>query len=92
MPEIAIQTADGAKERFPLVKNRVTIGRSRESDIFLPDQWLSRHHAEILQRNDGYYVLVPPLPPGPHTIVFGGTITDPDFTFTLHVTYTITVA
>jgi sigma-B regulation protein RsbU (phosphoserine phosphatase) len=57
MPEIAIQTADGAKERFPLVKNRVTIGRSRESDIFLPDQWLSRHHAEILQRNDGYYVL-----------------------------------
>jgi phosphoserine phosphatase RsbU/P len=57
MPEIAIQTADGAKERFPLVKNRVTIGRSRESDIFLPDQWLSRHHAEILQKGDGYYVL-----------------------------------
>jgi phosphoserine phosphatase RsbU/P len=57
MHEIAIQTADGAKERFPLVKNRVTIGRSRESDIFLPDQWLSRHHAEILQRADGYYVL-----------------------------------
>ena len=25
----------------------MTIGRSRESDIFLPDQWLSRHHAEI---------------------------------------------
>ncbi len=57
MPEIAIQTADGAKERFPLVKSRVTIGRSRESDIFLPDQWLSRHHAEILQRPDGFYVL-----------------------------------
>ncbi len=57
MPEIAIQTADGARERFPLVKNRVTIGRSRESDIFLPDQWLSRHHAEILQKTDGYYVL-----------------------------------
>lgn len=57
MPEIAIQTADGSKERFPLVKSRITIGRSRESDIFLPDQWLSRHHAEILQRTDGYYVL-----------------------------------
>src|SRR5262249_49188317 len=57
MPEIAIQTADGAKEPFSLVKSRVTIGRSRESDIFLPDQWLSRHHAEILQRADGYYVL-----------------------------------
>src|SRR5262249_13487572 len=56
-PELAIQPADGAKERFPLVKSRVTIGRSRESDIFLPDQWLSRHHAEIRQRTDGYYVL-----------------------------------
>ena len=35
----------------------MTIGRSRESDIFLPDQWLSRHHAEIVQRSDGYFVV-----------------------------------
>src|SRR5207247_2410309 len=45
-----------ARERDPSAKNRVSIGRSRESDIFLPDQWLSRHHAEIVQRADGYYV------------------------------------
>jgi serine phosphatase RsbU (regulator of sigma subunit)/pSer/pThr/pTyr-binding forkhead associated (FHA) protein len=51
MPEITIQNADGVNHRFPLVKDRVTIGRSRENDIFLPDQWLSRHHAEI--RRDG---------------------------------------
>jgi phosphoserine phosphatase RsbU/P len=57
MPEISIQTADGAKERYSVVKPRVTIGRSRESDIFLPDQWLSRHHAEIVQRPDGYFVV-----------------------------------
>ncbi len=56
MPEISIQTADGARERYPIAKTRVSIGRSRESDIFLPDQWLSRHHAEIVQRPDGYYV------------------------------------
>ena len=56
MPEIAIQTAGGTRERFPLAKDRVTIGRSRESDIFLPDQWLSRHHAAIEQREDGYWV------------------------------------
>jgi pSer/pThr/pTyr-binding forkhead associated (FHA) protein len=47
MPEIAIQTAGGTRERYPLAKPRVTVGRSRESDIFLPDQWLSRHHAAI---------------------------------------------
>jgi len=56
MPEIAIQTAGGTRERYPLALPRVTIGRSRESDIFLPDQWLSRHHAAIEQRTDGYYV------------------------------------
>ena len=42
--------------------------------------------------DDGFYVLVPPLPRGAHTIVFGGTIKDPDFVFTLHVSYAITVA
>ena len=56
MPEIAIQTAGGTRERYPLAKERVTIGRSRESDIFLPDQWLSRHHAAIEQRTDGFWV------------------------------------
>jgi serine phosphatase RsbU (regulator of sigma subunit)/pSer/pThr/pTyr-binding forkhead associated (FHA) protein len=56
MAEIAIQTAGGTRERYPLARNRVTIGRSRESDIFLPDQWLSRHHAAIEERTDGYWV------------------------------------
>jgi sigma-B regulation protein RsbU (phosphoserine phosphatase) len=56
MPEIAIQTAGGTRERYPLAKTRVTVGRSRESDIFLPDQWLSRHHAAIEERDDGYWV------------------------------------
>jgi phosphoserine phosphatase RsbU/P len=56
MPEIAIQTAGGTRERYPLGRSRVTIGRSRESDIFLPDQWLSRHHAAIEERADGYWV------------------------------------
>src|SRR5512147_1469105 len=56
MPEIAIQTAGGTRERYPLAKTRVTVGRSRDSDIFLPDQWLSRHHAAIEQRADGYWV------------------------------------
>src|SRR5262245_18467190 len=54
MPEITIQSNDGASHRFPLNKDRVTIGRSRENDIFLPDQWLSRHHAEIHRDGEGF--------------------------------------
>lgn len=56
MAEITIETAEGRAERYPLAKERVTIGRSRESDIFLPDQWLSRHHAEILRRDSVFFV------------------------------------
>jgi serine phosphatase RsbU (regulator of sigma subunit) len=56
MAEISVQAADGSRERYPLLKARITIGRSRDSDIFLPDQWLSRQHAEIRQKPDGYYV------------------------------------
>jgi len=56
MPDIAIQTAGGTRERYPLTGARVTIGRSRESDIFLPDQWLSRNHAAIELRPEGYFV------------------------------------
>jgi hypothetical protein len=42
----------------------------------------------------GYYVVVPPLPPGDHTISFGGTF--PDFggagvDFSIDVTYSLTV-
>jgi serine phosphatase RsbU (regulator of sigma subunit) len=57
MAEITVKSADGGKERFPLLRERVTIGRSRESDIFLPDQWLSRHHAEIRKDGIGFVVV-----------------------------------
>ena len=57
LPELTILTANGKKERFGLVKPHVTIGRSRESDVFLPDQWLSRQHAEIRQKDDGFYLV-----------------------------------
>src|SRR5512145_1803026 len=47
MAELVIDAADGRRERFALASERATIGRSRDSDVFLPDQWLSRHHAEV---------------------------------------------
>jgi phosphoserine phosphatase RsbU/P len=57
MAELKIQTADGSRERFPLSKPRITIGRARSSDVFLPDQWLSRHHAAIEQKLGNHYLL-----------------------------------
>ena len=57
MAELSVQSADGTKQRFPLNKERITIGRSRENDVFLPDQWLSRHHAEIRNKEGGYFLV-----------------------------------
>jgi sigma-B regulation protein RsbU (phosphoserine phosphatase) len=57
MPDITVESADGSRQRFRLAKPRITIGRSRDSDIFLPDQWLSRQHAEIHEKS-GIFVLL----------------------------------
>jgi serine phosphatase RsbU (regulator of sigma subunit) len=57
MPALEIATPDGARRSFTLDRARVTIGRARENDLFLPDRWLSRKHAEIRQSPDGYYVV-----------------------------------
>jgi serine phosphatase RsbU (regulator of sigma subunit) len=56
MPELLILSSDGTRGRYPLAKERITIGRSRESDIFLPDQWLSRHHAEIRLKGPEHFL------------------------------------
>jgi serine phosphatase RsbU (regulator of sigma subunit) len=57
LAELSVHGSDGSRERYPLQKERVVIGRSRESDINLPDQWLSRRPAEIVRRDDGFYLV-----------------------------------
>ncbi|HVQ29975.1 MAG TPA: FHA domain-containing protein, partial [Vicinamibacteria bacterium] len=57
MSEIVIQSADGNRDHYSLAKDVITIGRSRESDIFLPDQWLSRHHAEIRRKGETWIIV-----------------------------------
>jgi phosphoserine phosphatase RsbU/P len=56
MPQIRIKRADGASRDVALSKEAVTIGRSHDRDIFLSDQWLSRHHAEIRRRSGGFFL------------------------------------
>jgi serine phosphatase RsbU (regulator of sigma subunit) len=56
MPEIRIRAADGHVGRFPITRDGLTIGRSRDSDILLPDVALSRKHAEIRWRDDAFFL------------------------------------
>jgi sigma-B regulation protein RsbU (phosphoserine phosphatase) len=57
MPALEIAAPDGGRRVLKLGKDRVTIGRARENDLFLPDRWLSRHHAEIREGAEGYVIV-----------------------------------
>jgi hypothetical protein len=41
--------------------------------------------------SDGYWIMLKPLPAGPHTLVFSGTETFPTYSFTVTVTYNLTI-
>src|SRR5258707_14218586 len=57
MPEIEVQSANGPRRRVPMTDGRMVIGRGEESHVFLPDYRLSRRHAEVEQRIDGFYIV-----------------------------------
>jgi pSer/pThr/pTyr-binding forkhead associated (FHA) protein len=53
-PALAVRSGGGLEgEVFPLDRDRVTIGRGPESDIFLNDVTVSRNHAVIERGADG---------------------------------------
>jgi hypothetical protein len=53
-PALAVRAGGGLEgEVFPLDRDRITIGRAPDSDIFLNDVTVSRHHAVIERGADG---------------------------------------
>lgn len=48
MTRVLIGTFDGQELRFPLFKNRLTIGRTQQNDIQLDAAFISRRHAVIV--------------------------------------------
>ena len=56
MPSLYVITADGQISSFPILKQKITIGRSKNNDLVLHDDTVSRHHAEILETKKGYFV------------------------------------
>ncbi len=49
---LLIGSIDGQELRFPLFKDKLTIGRTRNNDIHLKAQYISRRHALIVTEND----------------------------------------
>jgi adenylate cyclase len=56
MPSLYVITGDGQISNFPILKQKITIGRSRSNDLILSDHTVSRHHAEILETKKGYFI------------------------------------
>lgn len=50
---VLIGSIDGQELRFPLFKNRLTVGRTAQNDIHLGAQFISRRHAVILTDEQG---------------------------------------
>jgi len=44
----------GGVQEVPLTKKEVTLGRSRENDITIPDSAVSRHHARLMETGEGF--------------------------------------
>jgi adenylate cyclase len=54
IPNIRVISNDGRVYKVPLLKNSIGIGRSKDNDIVLPDQTVSRNHARITETEEGH--------------------------------------
>ncbi len=56
-PMLVIRAGGGrVGESFPLDRERITVGRRPDSDVFLDDVTVSRDHAVIVRRGDDYHL------------------------------------
>ncbi len=52
---LIIKSAKGS-EKYPLIKDRITLGRDKKCDVFLDDPAISRKHALILNKFGSLYI------------------------------------
>lgn len=56
-PALVVRAGGGrAGETFPLDGERISVGRSPECEIFLDDVTVSRRHAVLVRRGDGFAI------------------------------------
>jgi pSer/pThr/pTyr-binding forkhead associated (FHA) protein len=56
-PRLVVSEGKEQGRSYDLRKDRITIGRSRESDVFLEDLAVSRTHTTINRQPNGRYLL-----------------------------------
>ncbi len=56
-PVLTVETADGSTSDVEVVSDRFVLGRAPDCEVVLPDTLVSRHHAVIEQRQDGWYLV-----------------------------------
>lgn len=54
---LLIGRIDKQELRFPLFKNRLTIGRTQQNDIYLNAQYISRRHAVVVTEGDSTRII-----------------------------------
>ena len=53
-----LEEMSGAKTRHSLTKTAIRLGRSNDNDVYLPNDSISSHHAEIHRRREGDFYIV----------------------------------
>ncbi len=73
--EVAMLILQEGHQRWPLDKSHFTLGRGPDCDIILPDRVVSRLHAHIDRRDEGYFIMDDGSKNG--TFVNGKPVTEP---------------
>lgn len=58
MPSLTVQIPGGEPEHYEFEEPHITIGRSMENSIIIPDESLSSSHAQLVRNPDGTYTLM----------------------------------
>ena len=56
MPNLNIVKSDGRIQNFSIIKDVITLGRSQDNDVVLPDHSVSRNHARLTKTKKGYLI------------------------------------
>ncbi|MGE5325780.1 MAG: SpoIIE family protein phosphatase [Deltaproteobacteria bacterium] len=56
LPHLVVRDAAGNEREVELVRTPFTLGRQSDNDLVLLDSRISRHHAQVIQNEEGYAI------------------------------------
>jgi phosphoserine phosphatase RsbU/P len=56
LPRLLVRDAGGNEREVEIVRTPFTLGRQSDNDLVLLDSRISRHHAQIKQNDEGYFI------------------------------------